>query len=160
MKYGTSTDANGYFSIELPDGKKIILEASFLGMKPCSVEYAGQKEIQMVMQPDANMMESADAALFWEAAAVIAVFLTGAVVGILSFSKFLRWLLSKWHKGTLLVLAGFIVGSLVKIWPWNNPEALMQVEQTGGLQVGWAVVFALMGFGLVFGIEIATSRRS
>lgn len=59
MKDGTSTDANGYFSIELPDGKKIILEASFLGMKPCSVEYAGQKEIQMVMQPDANMMESA-----------------------------------------------------------------------------------------------------
>lgn len=104
--------------------------------------------------------ESADAALFWESAAVIAVFLTGAVVGILSFSKFLRWLLSKWHKGTLLVLAGFIVGSLVKIWPWNNPEALMQVEQTGGLQVGWAVVFALVGFGLVFGIEIATSRRS
>ena len=59
MKDGTSTDANGYFSIELPDGKKIILEASFLGMKPCSVEYAGQKEIQLVMQPDANMMESA-----------------------------------------------------------------------------------------------------
>ena len=59
MKDGTSTDANGYFSIELPDGKKIILEASFLGMKPCTVEYAGQKEILMVMQADANMMESA-----------------------------------------------------------------------------------------------------
>ena len=28
-------------------------------MKPCTVEYAGQKEILMVMQADANMMESA-----------------------------------------------------------------------------------------------------
>lgn len=59
MKDGTTTDENGYFSIKLPDGKHIVIEASFLGMKPCSVEFAGQKEIQMVMEPDANMMESA-----------------------------------------------------------------------------------------------------
>ena len=59
MKYGTSTDTNGYFSLELPQIKHIVLEASFLGMKPCTVEYAGQKEILMVMQADANMMESA-----------------------------------------------------------------------------------------------------
>ncbi len=59
MKDGTTTDENGYFSIKLPDGKHIVIEASFLGMKPCSVEFTGQKEIQMVMEPDANMMESA-----------------------------------------------------------------------------------------------------
>ena len=59
MKYGTSTDTNGYFSLELPQVKQIVLEASFLGMKLCTVEYAGQKEILMVMQADANMMESA-----------------------------------------------------------------------------------------------------
>lgn len=104
--------------------------------------------------------EGSDPTLFWNSAAVIAVFLAGAVVGILSFSKFLRWLLSHWHKGTLLVLAGFIIGSLVKIWPWSNPEALMQAERTGGMQIGLAAVFALVGFALVFGIETATSRRS
>ena len=59
MKDGTSTDSNGYFSLELPQIKHVVLEASFLGMKPCTVEYAGQKEILMVMQADANMMESA-----------------------------------------------------------------------------------------------------
>ena len=98
--------------------------------------------------------ENADAALFWESAAVIMVFMAGAVIGILGFSKFLRWLLSRWHRGVLLVLAGFIIGSLVKIWPWNNPEAMMQVEKTGGMQVGWAVVFALVGFLIVIVIEI------
>ena len=51
----------------------------------------------------------ADVALFWESFAILAVFLCGAVTGILSFSKFLRWLLSRWHKATLLVLAGFII---------------------------------------------------
>lgn len=67
----------------------------------------------------------ADAAAFWEAAAIIAVFGVGAVVGILSFSKFLNWLLARWNKETLIVLAGFIIGSLVKVWPWSNTEAIV-----------------------------------
>jgi TonB-dependent SusC/RagA subfamily outer membrane receptor len=59
IRNGTSTDVNGYFSIELPDAKKIIIEASFLGMKPYSMQYGGQEEILIVMEDDANMMESA-----------------------------------------------------------------------------------------------------
>ena len=97
----------------------------------------------------------ADSAIFWHSALVLAVFLMGALIGILGFSKFLRWLLARWHKQTLIVLAGFIIGSLVKIWPWNNPEAIEQVESTGSMQIGWAIAFALIGFGLVSGIEMA-----
>jgi putative membrane protein len=99
--------------------------------------------------------QGADGAIFWHSALVLAVFMIGAVVGILGFSKFLRWLLSRWHKQTLIVLAGFIIGSLVKIWPWNNLEAVGQVERTGSMQVGWAIAFALIGFCLVSGIELA-----
>ncbi|MBE6251201.1 MAG: DUF368 domain-containing protein [Bacteroidales bacterium] len=100
----------------------------------------------------------ADSALFWESTLTLVIFLVGAVTGILGFSKFLHWLLARWHRGTLLILAGFIIGSLVKIWPWNNEEALMQVERAGGLQIGWAIGFALIGFFLVTGIEIAGKR--
>ena len=93
----------------------------------------------------------ADSALFWQSAAVLAVFLIGAAVGILGFSKFLHWLLARWHKETLIVLAGFIIGSLVKVWPWSNEEAMMQDE----LHIAGAIIFALIGFSLVTGIEIA-----
>ena len=110
---------------------------------------------------------------------IIAVFLVGAVFGILSFSKFLHWLLARWNKETLIVLAGFIIGSLVKVWPWSNAEAivcsqnpelaLMAENLEGGLpaelvsqymagadlHIAGAVVFALIGFSLVMGIEIA-----
>lgn len=85
----------------------------------------------------------------------IGVFAIGAIVGILSFSKFLHWLLSRWHKQALIILAGFIIGSLVKIWPWNNPEAIAQTELTGSLHIGSAIIIALIGFSLVTGIEIA-----
>ena len=97
----------------------------------------------------------ADAGAFWNAAGVMVVFMVGAVVGILAFSKFLHWLLARWNKETLLVLAGFIIGSLVKVWPWSNPEAMEQVSRCGGYLWGWALLFAVIGFSLVTGIEIA-----
>ena len=70
-------------------------------------------------------VSGASSTVFWESLGVMAVFLVGAVVGILSFSKFLHWLLARWNKETLVVLAGFIIGSLVKVWPWSNMEAIV-----------------------------------
>ena len=86
---------------------------------------------------------------------ILSIFLVGAVIGILSFSKFLHWLLAHWQKETMLVLAGFIIGSLVKVWPWSNAEALAQSEAAGSMFYGQAILFALIGFFLVTGIELA-----
>lgn len=86
---------------------------------------------------------------------IIGVFGIGAVIGILSFSKLLHWLLARWEKETMIVLAGFIIGSLVKVWPWSNPEALAQADAAGSMLYGSAILFALIGFSLVTSIEIA-----
>ena len=67
----------------------------------------------------------ADSGVFWHSFLILIIFLVGAVVGILAFSKFLHWLLARWNKETLIVLAGFIIGSLVKVWPWSNTEAIV-----------------------------------
>ena len=85
---------------------------------------------------------------------ILGVFAIGAIVGILGFSKFLHWLLARWNKETLIVLAGFIIGSLVKVWPWSNPEALAQAEETGSMLYGSAALFALIGLTLVTSIEL------
>lgn len=49
----------------------------------------------------------------------------GVVVGLLAFSHFLSWLLSRYARQTMAVLTGFIFGSLGTIWPWKNPVYLM-----------------------------------
>ena len=114
-----------------------------------------------------------------ESMVILSVFAVGAVCGLLSFSKFLHWLLGRYHKQTLLVLAGFIIGSLVRVWPWSNMEAIVtaqfpeiadMVRATAepvpaeilsdyipqvDLQIGSAILFALLGFSLVTGIETA-----
>ena len=45
----------------------------------------------------------------------------GAVMGLLSFSKLLKWLFETYHRLTLAVITGFMIGSLNKIWPWKIP---------------------------------------
>lgn len=88
----------------------------------------------------------------------LGVFAAGALTGIIGFSKLLHWLLARWNKEVLIVMAGFIIGSLVKIWPWGNPEALLQADKAGGLLWGWALLFAFIGFSLVTIIEITGKR--
>lgn len=54
---------------------------------------------------------------------VLLVFAFGCAVGILAFAKFLNWLLARWERQTMLVLLGFVLGSLVKVWPWNDLDS-------------------------------------
>ena len=48
------------------------------------------------------------------------VFGLGCLTGLLSFSRVLRWLLSRYHDGTMAVLCGFMVGSLYRLWPFQR----------------------------------------
>ena len=79
---------------------------------------------------------------------ILSVFLLGAAIGILSFSKFLRWLLARWNKETMVVLAGFIIGSLSKVFPWSASNS--------GIDNNSAIAFAVLGLLLVIGIELAS----
>jgi len=51
---------------------------------------------------------------------VIIVFGMGAGIGLVAFSNVLSWLLHKFHNATTAVLAGFMIGSLNKVWPWKE----------------------------------------
>ena len=89
---------------------------------------------------------------------VLAVFAAGCAVGILAFSKFLHWVLERYERQTLLVLVGFVIGSLVKIWPWNDPVAVEAANQLNGdpvpaLHVPGAVIWGLAGIALVILID-------
>ena len=110
--------------------------------------------------------------------AVIITFLAGAVIGIISFSHVLSWLLKKHHNLTIALLSGFMVGSLNKVWPWKKvvetftdrhgeikpliEENILPAtyEQLTGNQafLGGAVILAVIGFVLIFVIETMANR--
>ena len=100
---------------------------------------------------------------------VLAVFAAGCAVGIISFSHFLSWLLKKFYMLTIALLSGFMLGSLLKVWPWKVPGAAegfdypalpAQFEQVTGLdaQLGTSVAFAVLGLAIVLVIEFVAAK--
>ena len=100
----------------------------------------------------------------------------GAIVGLLSFSKLLKWLFKNYHNLTLAVLTGFIFGSLNKIWPWkktlswrlnSHDEKVPLLEKSispfsfeGDNQLTLAIVLMLIGFLTIFILEKLGSAKT
>ncbi len=99
----------------------------------------------------------------------IIIFMAGAVLGLLTFSRVLKWLFSKYKNYTLALLIGFIAGSLNKIWPWK--ETISWRTNSKGIEVPFtttsvspfsfdgdskllmAGLLAIIGFGLILLLE-------
>ncbi len=106
---------------------------------------------------------------------VLCVFGIGAVIGILSFSHLLSWLLKKFYMATIALLSGFMIGSLIKVWPWkeaavavsegtplvDHPVLPGYFEQIAGVspQLGLAVLFAVIGIAVVIVMEWASEKK-
>jgi len=48
------------------------------------------------------------------------IFMLGCIGGLLLFSHVLSWTFKNYKNTTLAVLSGFMIGSLNKVWPWQN----------------------------------------
>ena len=108
----------------------------------------------------------------------LALFASGCLVGILSFSRVVSYLLRKFHTATIGLLSGFMLGSVNELWPWKlvtswrtsssgeqkpfltenifPQEYLLQVGEAP--QIGWAVGAFFFGIGLVIFIEWLASK--
>ena len=64
---------------------------------------------------------------------LLGCFMLGCVIGILSFSRLLSWLLGNARNITLAFLNGLLIGSLNKVWPWK--ETLSWRTNSHGEQV-------------------------
>lgn len=64
---------------------------------------------------------------------IVAVFALGCITGILSFSKFLNWAFHHHKYLTLSILTGFLIGSLNRVWPWQ--EVLSRRTNSKGEEV-------------------------
>lgn len=109
---------------------------------------------------------------------VLMLFMLGCVVGILSFSHVLSWLLKRFRDFTLTFLTGLMLGTLPKIWPWKetiswrtnskgeqvplvqhnlSPFEFETVIQQPS-QLTLAIIMMVAGIGLVWGLEKFGSR--
>jgi len=100
---------------------------------------------------------------------IIALFAAGAIIGLLSFSRVLKWLFHHHKNLTLAVLTGFVLGSLNKIWPWKetltwrenshgikvplNEQSISPFSFDGEPQLLFAIALAIVGFLAIIVLE-------
>jgi len=63
---------------------------------------------------------------------ILALFIGGCLVGLLSFVHILSWLLNAYRSPTIALLTGFLIGSLNALWPWK--QALEFYQSSEGLK--------------------------
>jgi putative membrane protein len=71
-------------------------------------------------------------------------FALGAIIGLALFSRVLSWLLKNYHTTTIVVLIGFLAGSLYVIWPYQEREFEESVRNVQVLPATDPVVQELM----------------
>ncbi|QDU95538.1 DUF368 domain-containing protein [Lignipirellula cremea] len=105
-----------------------------------------------------------------EYSVAIPVFCLGCAIGLIAFSKLLRWLLAHCHTSTMAVLCGFMFGALPKLWPFQldqtpDQESFKEKIFTPYLpdlfsgEAFGAIGVALIAAGLVFVLD-AVQKRS
>ena len=56
------------------------------------------------------------------------------MLGLLLFSRALKWLLSVHRRPTLALLTGFLVGSLQALWPWKAQVRPLYTHSDGRVE--------------------------
>ena len=105
---------------------------------------------------------------------IMMVFALGAILGLMLFARLLSWLLHHYQDLMFSLLTGFMLGALLKVWPWketisyrlNSKGLEVPFEQlnrlpdwVGSDQIIWACVMAGVGFACVFLLEKVSNHQ-
>jgi putative membrane protein len=105
---------------------------------------------------------------------IILIIAAGAIFGLLSFARLLKWMFNHYKNMTLALLTGFILGSLAKIWPWKKVletkvfgDKIISVKEEnispflyeGDSRLVYAILLAIVGFSLIFMLERLAAKK-
>ena len=80
---------------------------------------------------------------------IITSFIVGAIIGVISFSKILKWLFNNYKSLAYSIMLGLVIGSIEKIWPWNKSFS----AELSNLDLFVSISLVILGFIIVFLLE-------
>ncbi len=85
----------------------------------------------------------------------IITFASGSIIGLLSFSKIIKWMLSINSSLSYSILLGFVIGSLSKVWPWKSElgQNILPSSYIGENYLFYSIILISIGFLLIFLLE-------
>ena len=80
---------------------------------------------------------------------VIFTFILGAIIGLLAFSRILKYLFKNHRNVTYTIMLGLVIGSIEKVWPWGKSFSV----ELSNLNLLLSVSLVILGFIIVFLLE-------
>ncbi|WP_435415641.1 DUF368 domain-containing protein [Polaribacter aestuariivivens] len=100
----------------------------------------------------------------------------GVIIGLLSFSKLLKWLFVNYKNEMLITLTGIMLGSLNKVWPWKETvstyvdshgvtkplveQSISPFSYNGDPELLLAILLAVAGFALILIMEKLAVKKA
>ena len=80
---------------------------------------------------------------------VIFTFISGAIIGLLGFSKILKYLFNNHRDATYTIMLGLVIGSIENVWPWNKSFS----TELSNLNLFLSISLVILGFVIVILLE-------
>ncbi len=141
---------------------------------PLALVGAGAVAISVMLLPGVSgslallvlgMYQPVTGALHERNVPVVAWFLLGIVLGVITFVPLLRRLLAHAHDRTMSVLSGLMAGSLAALWPWKAHYLPKFIPVAGPMSLRWPdanwwgpVLSAVAGAAVIIGMARAARR--
>lgn len=80
---------------------------------------------------------------------IIFTFISGAIIGLLGFSKILKYLFNNHRDATYTIMLGLVIGSIENVWPWNKSFS----TELSNLNLFLSISLVILGFVIVVLLE-------
>ena len=118
--------------------------------------------VKLIQNPSAF---SALAQEYNELLTILVIFIVGSIVGLVSISKLLHYIIIRFEHRLSALIIGFIIGSLPILWPWSdfrlltNPNELTTTIESTGLNLFFSIVWIGVGLFIVFILDVYDRKR-
>lgn len=96
---------------------------------------------------------------------ILVIFIVGSIVGLVSISNLLHYIIIRFEQKLSALIIGFIIGSLPILWPWSdfrlltNPNELVTTIESTGSNLFFSVVWIGVGLFIVLILDVYDRKR-
>ena len=118
--------------------------------------------VELIQNPSAF---SALAQEYNELLTILVIFIVGSIVGLVSISNLLHYIIIRFEQRLSALIIGFIIGSLPILWPWSdfrlltNPNELVTTIESTEPNLFFSVAWIGVGLFIVFILDVYDRKR-
>ena len=140
----------------------LILLGNYALLLVDAVNAVWEFSVQLLQNPSAYAILLQE---YSELLIILVVFVGGSVVGLVSISNLLHYIIVRFEHKLNALIIGFIIGSLSILWPWSdfrlltNDTLISNSSEISGLNEYFSLFWIIFGISIVIILDVYDRKR-